>query len=384
MRASFWDAPGDADGALARARDLVAARRYDEALDEYGAAARISPYEERAYCGMALVLIAAGRPHDAVESMYSVLEIRPGAAYPRGVMGAIMEELGILDDALEYYDEMIDAGSPDAAAYVRKAQLLQHLGRTGACARTLEACRAAQLPGCALPKARERLKEILGGAGQKPAFRSGDRIMFVPGLEEALRVALGERVPGGSLPERAAGPLLLAGRQERADILVLLEAGLQDTPGSPGMLCARGLILEEDGRAGEALASYDRAIEAEPGYMAAYVQKCVLLLDEGDKRGVAKCVRAALRAEPEHELDVRMQEDLRGWENVTGSRALSRFTATSNRGAVIHHAAKWLEGYRAPPVRRRARRRPKHRRMSGRGMAWEPGGTGLFPPGLLD
>lgn len=69
-------------------------------------------------------------------------------------------------------------------------------------------------------------------------------------------------------------------------------------PGSADYLLARGALLSETGRAGEAPDCYERMIGSDPGEIVAYHLKCRLLALAGDARGLAECYRAALGAEP--------------------------------------------------------------------------------------
>ena len=372
----------DIEGALESAACMLDRGDYDGALRGYESARAMSPRDERPLCGATLALMVLGRFDAAGECMHEALKIHPGAAYPLGMLGVIAYEDGLFDEALELYEEALRLSPGAGPAYVRKAMLLKDCGREKACKRTLARCRRIGASGGGLPKVDERLRAILGSNGA-PEFKSSDYVTFMPGLWGVLDGALGRQQPPKSPRALTMDGILMASSGERAVLHKILDLALQEKPGSPRMLLLKGVIRAEDGLAGEALACYDGAIRGAPGMMIAYLHKCVLLQDSGDSKGVEECVRAALCAEPLEEADARTQDSFRDWlGDAPGERAGLR--AFSSSGAVRQHLVKRLEWRLAPPVRRRARRRPRHRRMPGRGKAWEPGGTGLFPPGLLD
>ena len=65
-----------------RAREMIAKGDYDGAMREYEAAAKSSPYDERALCGQALAYMSRGQSQKVIECMADASVTNPGAAYP--------------------------------------------------------------------------------------------------------------------------------------------------------------------------------------------------------------------------------------------------------------------------------------------------------------
>ena len=330
----------DIDGALERAARLVAGERYREAVTEYENVIRSSPGNERAYCGMILIMIIMDAPERAMEGLSMSAWLRPDSPYPHGVMGTIMEETNFIDEALECYDRMIAGEPAEASAYVRKAQILLERGKKDACADVMRACGRAARPELETPRGAERLRALLEDveAGRTPAFMTRDDAVFMPGLRCLLDRAVGKKVPSETAPN--ATGIVLAGGTERAAAIAAADRVLESDPGSAEDWCEKGVLLSEDGRAHEALACYDRAIGMEPGMMTVHAEKIVLMQDAGDRAGMKECLRRAAEAEPSDAVNAEMQRGLRAWLKMTDRTGPARFRSATNADATRHHVAR--------------------------------------------
>ena len=367
----------DVDGAIVRAAQMMAGEMYEEAMREYSAAFDSAPKDERVHNGVALALIMLDKPLDSLKVLGLAMVNNLGAAWPHGIVGAIMEEQELYDQAVESYDEVIKRDPSCAPAYVRKARILQDRGLHAECANTMAECaRAARLDG-EPPRAVERLREMFedAGAGRPPRFVAKDDATFVPGLRDMLDIVVGERIPFG---ENSPYALSLSGFDERAEGLEFADEMLRLKPDSAENWCEKGVILADGGRADEAMACYERAIELAPGVIVPYAEKAILLQDAGDRAGMKECLRAAIGAEPDGPINVEMQRGLRAWLEIMSKNSTKRFKNVHNAEAIRMHIARRLApGAGAPQPMREPlpqMRPPPPGTPEGR----------MFPPGLLD
>jgi tetratricopeptide (TPR) repeat protein len=76
------------------------------------------------------------------------------------------------------------------------------------------------------------------------------------------------------------------------------EAVLKDDPANAQALYGSGMLLEREGRPEEALAYYDRAVDASPGFAQARRVRAVLLARQGDWRRAGREINWCLDQEP--------------------------------------------------------------------------------------
>ena len=341
-----------------RARSLIAKDDHDGAAREYEAMKRKRPNDERALCGAALAYVLTGRLAEATECMNAALKMRPDAAYPHGILGAIAQETGDWKAALACYDSMILADPSEAAPYVRKAQMLLCDGREKECAEAISRCAEAGRLDRETPRAAERLRSIIGDvrAGRTPAIKTSDLAAFVPGLRILLDRAVGDGLP--TVYGLNVGAASLGASAERAAAMDEIGRILEEQ-GSAEAWCAMGELLHLEGRVGEALECCDRAIEASPGNMDGYWQKLVVLQDAGDQDDIMACLDESRLETPEHEDDARMQDHLRLLRSALRAGERIESSIVTIYGAVMRH----VERRRSPYQTNRSR---------------------LFPPGLVD
>ena len=321
-----------------RALSRIADGNYRGALRDYEKMNSEQPDDEGALCGIALVHLLEDRLVEAAECMDDILEVRPDAAYPYGIAGAIAGEICSADDAVRLYDAMISADPSDAAAYVRKAQILLGRGRKKESADIIRECAKAASPYAETPMAEERLKSILESANkkQKPAIRISDSASFVPGLNTLLDKVIGDELHGSDRSDPDAERL--GGTDEKTVAIGEMCKALAAHPDT-GTLRKMGEFLHDIGRASEALAFYERAIEADPGDMSCYGYMLAALQDAGDRAGITECLKKALKATPNDERGAALQERMRRWHR-TMSRKQSNFIAEGISSAVKWHVAR--------------------------------------------
>ena len=334
---------------LARAARMASDGKYKQSLTLYESACEAAPRDERGHCGRLLALLLIGKLSEVEKRAKELIEIF-GAVYPHGIRGAIREEVGDFPASLACYDDAIKADPSDAAAYVRKAHILQDSGFEKECAWEIAECASACDPALETPQGQERLREIFGNvrAQRPPGLRSADFGAFVPGLRILLDKAVGDGLPAQEYPDLDA--IMLAGAEERAEAIGMADSVLAEDPESIDVLCLKARILESDGRMAEAMACNDRAIEANPGSMAAYGHKLSLLYDTGDRAKVLECLEAALGTVP-NEGEAWIQESLRGWHSMLVRSKWVRYQENS-----LSVAVEWHLGRRRKPATGRPRR----------------------------
>ena len=329
--------------AVAEANALAAKGDPAGALPLYEEAVRKNPGDERGHCGAVLALLRMKQGGKAAEWAEKLIGLRPGAAYPRGVMGTAMEMSGRPGEALACYAGMLRISPGDVPALFRTGKLLIESGRAedglGCFKRALEAEPSDEAAAGLQRQMRASVDRVLGaggGAKAPPGRRRGADGADMPGMARLAEILFGPGGPrGGGAPEAVerAGRLAdmgkldealgaidgaIAGRPDLADAhslkaSILVRMGryreadermgevLRLRPGGAEDLCTKGMLLEKLGRATEAIACYERAIEAEPGETMARYLKCGALAHAGDALGLAECYREALSSEPRDE-----------------------------------------------------------------------------------
>lgn len=334
--------PRGLEETLARAARMASGGKYEQSLKLYESACESAPRDERGYCGRLLAQLLIGKLLEVDKRADELIEVF-GAAYPHGIKGAIREEVGDFPGALACYDDAIKADPSDAAAYVRKAHILQDSGFEKECAWEISECASACDATLETPRGQERLREMFENARAKRpvGLRSAD-FAFVPGLRSLLDKAVGDGLPAQKYPDIDA--IMLAGAEERAEAVRAADRVLAADPKSVEVLCLKARILESDGRIDESMACNERAIEVSPGSMAAYGQKLSLLHDTGDRARVLECLEAALGAVP-NEGEAWIQESLRGWHSMLVRSKWVRYQENSLSAAV-----EWYLGRRRKPA----------------------------------
>ena len=346
-----------------RARGMIAEGDYDGAMREYEAAAKSSPYDERALCGQALAYMSRGQSQKVIECMADASVTNPGAAYPHGIAGMAMHQDGEFGEALTCYGMMLAADPGEAAAYVRKAQALLSMGRARECSDAIKACMSAPLSGRESHRERKRLRIMSArvAEGKLPRFWIDDSATFMPGLRELFGVLFGPEKPGPD-DEADFWSARLVGTDDFARYESMLDAVLEQNPDSARTLCMKGMLLLDENRLDEAAACYDRAIEADPTDMLAYSVKADLLAYLDDREGALDCLRAAGGAPAKDAGNAVFQNDMRDvYEHLKDGQPYPEVEVFAAATALGQWAAS----------------RRSHGARPGRD-------GGLFPPGLLD
>ena len=154
---------------------------------------------------------------------------------------------GVLDEALERFDEAIALLPNYAEAIAARAESLDMLGKTGAAAPEYE-------------KARRLWADQPSGAPDRSyLFRQRGRFSFeVDSYELALR-----RIKTGAFPHLACGNALLA-QGRAAEALKFYLSGLKIKKNNPDLMALKGEALSMLGRYREAVEAFDFALATNP------------------------------------------------------------------------------------------------------------------------
>lgn len=312
-----------------RAADLIRAHRYRQALPLYEEAVRENPGDERGYCGAVIALMETRKRKEAAAYLERLMKLRPEEAYPLGVMGCVMENGGRKDEAMAWYQKMIELDPQETLARLRQAQMTmrdkekqyeKHLVD----AIKLKTTRASAVEDQARLVAFIDEKYRGGKEGMMPGVLKMRRMLRCGPPEDRkdpdlLLERAGSLAAGGMLEEaaEAAGeaasvdPDFATAHGVRGEMLAELgrygEAAacigeaVRIMPYDAKNLMLKGMLLEKLGRFGEAAECYGRAIKADRMHMTARYLKCGALAHAGDAKGLAKCYREAIEAETDRD-----------------------------------------------------------------------------------
>jgi tetratricopeptide (TPR) repeat protein/mono/diheme cytochrome c family protein len=98
--------------------------RFDDAIEHYGAAARLKPDWAAAQYNVATLLATRGRLEEAVEYFRKAVTQRPTHAETHNNLGAVLQALGRSDEALEHFRRAValDPGNAQAKANLEKLE----------------------------------------------------------------------------------------------------------------------------------------------------------------------------------------------------------------------------------------------------------------------
>jgi len=319
------------------AADLIRARRYRQALPLYEEAVRESPGDERGYCGAVIALMETGRRKEATEYLERLIELRPGEAYPRGVMGCVMEDSGRKDEALACYGKMIELDPQETLARLRQAQMTmrkqpERYGKHLVDAINLKTTRASSTEDHARLVAFIDEKYRGGKEGMMPGMLKMRRMLRCgppedrqdPDLlmERAISLARGDAQGAAEAAGEAAAvdPDFAPAHSLRAEMLAelgryqeaiaCLDEAARIRQYDNGDLM-KGMVLEKMGSFREAAEFYGRTAKLDKADVAARYLQCGALARAGDAKGLAKCYREALKQDVRDRDGAQMQESMR-------------------------------------------------------------------------
>ena len=291
---------------LALAKVLLSLHQYTDALDESERFASLAGEDSQSFelhYLRGLVLRRLGRREAARQELQTALEIRPGHADALLNMGAVLDEMGMPEQALRWLDKAanLDGRNPDVR--YRKAKVLARLGRSEEADRELAAFSAIR------QEAQREMQVNLLVDQAKTSLQAGDAAKAKDLLQQALRLdpehahALGnlgmayESLGAGSLAramfEKAASldpqyaeahlnlGLKLAEAGDFAAALESIEHAVTVSPELAGARKALGMVLTRLGRSREARPHFEWIVQQEPSSAAARLDLGIALAESG-------------------------------------------------------------------------------------------------------
>lgn len=275
--------PGSLPSELARARNLHAAGRFDEAEHAYRQSAQ-GPHREAVLQSLSELYMQAQRPDQAIEVLTTLVRERPDSLFHTARLATVLDGFGMPDRAMRQYRALLERQPDSAGAWFNLALLCKKEKRYAEAVAAYE--KAAKL-------GIDHVEEVWSNLGvlyaetnrPKRAAAMYERALdidpaYVPALfnraglheeagERAQAVALYQRVlevsPGHweSLARIAhSGTATRDGQRiVRALQRAIDETGDGDLPRTEGLHFAFGKALEDLQRYDEAFAAYRRANE---------------------------------------------------------------------------------------------------------------------------
>jgi len=226
-------------------RDDFAAELIGKAL-----AQRIEPVFHN---NLALVLLALGKPNEALSAILKALQIRP--AYPQAynALGNVQESLGNREDAIASFEKALELRPDYADAHANLGKALQEKGDFDAAARAYEKALAIK-PDCA---------EAHNNLGNLLRVRS-DYDAALVSLDKALACR-----PNYADAYNNKGIVLLM--QQKLDAAVAcFRCALALKPDFPAALASYGSALVAQGKLDDSVVYFKRAIALDPRCIPAY------------------------------------------------------------------------------------------------------------------
>lgn len=270
-RAAAHDQLGMAYSAAGRPRQAIAAGRKAVELD---------PRLAEAWNNLGTYYGAAGEHEEALEATRKALALRPDYAEAHNNLGKVHFDRGELDRAMASFERAVELRPNYAEAIANRGLVLGEMGRFDEAARAFTA---------ALELAPRLVAAHLGKG--RALLAAGDPAAAVPSFETAI-----ELDPGAvEAYEALAASLMTSGEAERA--WEVMKAGLAsnpDTPEAARLHRLYGRSLAQERSFDEALRSFARAVELDPGLLAAWVDLGNLYMVLGRRDDAVRTYRDAL------------------------------------------------------------------------------------------
>jgi len=222
-------------------------KRFDDAIDSYERALRISPDHAEAWNNRGVALQEQSRVDEALESYDRALSIKPSLADALNHRGVALQALGRYGEALASYGRALSARPDYAEAYNNRGNALRKLGRFD---EALEDFR------CALQIAPQYAEAYNNRGAVLQSLKRPDEALesYARALELNPHYAEVFVNRGFALQE--------LGRH--AEALQSYAGALEINPDSAEAFNNRGTLLQELKRYDEALADFERALEIKP------------------------------------------------------------------------------------------------------------------------
>lgn len=277
-----------------RGLGLADLERYEEAVASFDRATTFDPGNALAWSGRGGALARQGRRDEALASYGEALARDPRLSAAWRGKGACLTDLGRTEEALASFDQSLALDPDSPAAWNGKAACLERAGRHREALGCLQESIALDPGRAGTWSSRARCLEALGDREGARAAREKARALELrsrPAPAPAVAAPAPAPVPAEATPAPAPAAPEAAPAAEPA-------AGPAAGPAAPEDVAARGIEALRGGRAEEALAWFDRALEAEPDRAEVWAHRASSLNALGRWPEAAASADRALAKEP--------------------------------------------------------------------------------------
>lgn len=265
-----------------RGINLLALRRFEQALASFDAALALKPSDIDCLLNRGVALFELQRLDEALASCERALQIQPNFAQAHSNRGNVLQALEQFDEALRAYDRALAIQADFVDALYNRANVLQKMGR---------------------------LEQALDGYSRATACQPHHAQAYANRGNVLLELKRPHEALASYAQALAADPhhakayasqglaLLELGQHEAA--LHSLEQAITLAP-EPEALLNRGVVLHKMGHLAQALASYEQAVAAKPDYAEAWSNTGNVLQELHRMDEALAAYDRALRHAPDH------------------------------------------------------------------------------------
>jgi len=271
-----------------RGRALIFLARYPEALDALETSLRLDPTGSYAYNAVGLAYLQQANYASAEGAFLDAIRFAPYWVYPRHNLALTFGERGEFRRAIAGYDQALTLTPRYAYVAYNRALTLQRMNRAGDARAGFRDALSLD-PGMARAHTALGLSYALEGdaARAKTEYMRAISILGTsPNVEDELAV-------------RHDMALLLVSTEPDAAI-ELWNRNLVSRPGDAPSLAGLARTFERTGRHADAIVTYRRLLEVQPGYVGARIALAKLLVADGSLPAADEILTIARRDSPEN------------------------------------------------------------------------------------
>ncbi|MCF8150616.1 MAG: tetratricopeptide repeat protein [Burkholderiaceae bacterium] len=310
--------PGAQDVRLGYARGLVAEKRYEEARIEFRRLLLANPDNPEMIYAVGILSLQVNDTVDAEQQLKRFIETGRGDPNPaRFYLGQITEQAGRVDEAVQWYDQVV-AGEHTVPAKVRAAQILLRQNKFDEARQRIAAARENAPGDVRLVVAESQLLRDAGRHAEAYAFLvqaleaqsdqpdllyetalAAEKLGHLDVLERHLRRLI-ELQPDSPQAYNALGYSLADRNLRLEEAAQLIDKALALTPDDPFILDSKGWVLFRQGKNTAALDALQKAYAKRPdAEIAAHLGEVLWSLGRRDE--ALKIWREATQTHPTNE-----------------------------------------------------------------------------------
>jgi predicted O-linked N-acetylglucosamine transferase (SPINDLY family) len=259
--------------------------KYEEAINSYNRAIRVSPNDSGLRYNIALAFQNIGRPDSAIKNYNKAIQIKPDYAEAYNNLGSVLAEMMQPNEAIKNYNKAIQIQPDYAEAYNNLGNILKDL-----------------------VKPNEAIKNYNKAIQLKPDYAEayndlGVALQELGRLDEAIKnykKAIQLKPDYAEAYSNIGVALQELGRLDEA--IKNYKKAIQLKPDYAEAYSNFGTALQELGRSNEAIKSHNKAIQLDPNDSSAYSNLGVALKDLGQLDEAINNYNKAIKLKPDYEI----------------------------------------------------------------------------------